>query len=200
MPYVEAEGGEDFDNLSHYGKTKFLSERELLKANNIKSKIILRPRAIYGAGDSVLLPRLLCLVKKNKIILPSNTTGQISLTHINNLLDAVELCLKFSENHSGIYNISDDKIYSLKEAIPALIRSVTDRPLKIFLVPKQLWNLLVRFNAIFHFIPQLTTFGSKQLTQTALLNVELAKKELGYSSSNSFYESLEGTGIWYRNK
>lgn len=190
LPYKENEGGKEFDKLSHYGKTKFLAEQELLKAAGISHKIILRPRAIYGAGDSVLLPRLLNLVKKNYILLPIHTTEKISLTNIDNLVDTVDNLLVNTEYKSGTFNIADDKIYSLKEAIPLLIEAALNRKLKIFFIPKMWWILLVKINNIFHFIPQLTAFGSNQLTQTALLDIGLSKTEINYIPLKNFNESV----------
>ena len=52
------------------------------------------------------------------------------------------------------------------------------------------WNLLVKINNIFHFIPQLTAFGSNQLTQTALLDIGSAKREINYIPLKSFNESV----------
>src|ERR1044071_7717518 len=42
---------------SDYARTKMLAEREILAADRLS--IILRPRAVYGPGDTTLLPRLL---------------------------------------------------------------------------------------------------------------------------------------------
>ena len=200
LAYKENEAGNEFEKLSHYGRTKFLAEKELLGATNIPHKVILRPRAIYGVGDSVLLPRLLKLVKKNYILLPAHTTEKISLTNIDNLLDAMENCLLSGKLKSGIYNIADDKYYSLKKAIPLLLQSVLNRKFKILFIPVILWKLLVRVNTVFHVIPHLTKFGSKQLTTEALLEIEFAKKEIKYSPKKDFNESVKEIGEWYGTK
>ena len=98
VPYTEGKGGIEFEKLSAYGKTKFLAEQKLHAAPHLMQKVILRPRAIYGPGDTVLLPRLLRLVKNNFILLPKHTTTRISLTHINNLIFAVQQCLSLQHH------------------------------------------------------------------------------------------------------
>jgi nucleoside-diphosphate-sugar epimerase len=69
--------------LSNYGKSKYLSE-EVLKQNQQDSNVvILRPRAVYGTGDRILLPRILKLVKMQSIIAPSALDIQDSMPHID---------------------------------------------------------------------------------------------------------------------
>ena len=178
--FSEEEAGLPFESLSHYGKTKFLAEQLVVQNTELKRKIILRPRAIYGPADTVLLPRLLRLVKGKFLIIPAHLTTQISLTHIYNLAQAVEKCFNYSSEDTAIFNVADDSVYSLKEALPALLSTVVSSPLKTIVVSKIIWNAVMALNNIFHFIPKLTSFGSKQLTQVALLNTVKIKEELGY--------------------
>jgi len=189
-PYTETQAGEDFDTLSDYGKTKYLAEQKVMQAQHINRKIILRPRAIYGKCDTVLLPRLLQLVKGNLIILPQHISPKISLTNIDNLIDAVHLCFKETRHKNSIYNVSDDAMYSLKETIPALIGCAITRKLKPFFISKVLWIFIVKINTRINFIPSLTSFGSKQLTQIALLDISHIKKELLYNPNYNFLNSL----------
>lgn len=189
-PYLEEDAGLEYETLSAYGKTKYLAEQLLVKNKNLSSKIILRPRAIYGPDDTVLLPRLLSLVKKGLIILPQHITTQISLTHINNLMYAVERSFYLQKNNILIFNVADNQIYSLKEVIPLLINSVITKKRKVFFVQKQIWILLVKLNNIFRFIPQLTTFGSKQLTQVALLDTSRIKNYLPYNFKYNVYNTF----------
>lgn len=197
IAYKETEAGVEFLQLSNYGKTKFLAEKELEQASKFASKIILRPRAIYGVGDTVLLPRLLSLVKGNNIILPAHITEQISLTNIKNLICAVNLCLKNEQKLLLKLNITDEKIYSLKQALPALINSVQISPKKSFFIPKFIWNILLQINSIVKFNSKLSIFGSKQLTQNACLNIELAKTEIGYNPQFNFFDDLIEIRKWY---
>ena len=165
--------------------------------STIASKIILRPRAIYGVGDTVLLPRLLSLIKGNNIILPAHITEQISLTNIKNLTYAVELCLKLHSKSFLALNISDEKIYSLKQALPALINAVQTSPKKTIFIPKFIWNLLLIINSKVKFNSKLSIFGSKQITQYACLNIDLAKFEIGYKPVFNFYDELIEIRKWY---
>lgn len=197
--YLESDAGDDFEQLSNYGKTKFLAEKQLQQATKFNCKIILRPRAIYGVGDTVLLPRLLSLVKGDNIILPAHITEQISLTNIKNLIYAVKLCLKIQSKLFLELNIADEKIYSLKLALPAIINAVQISPKKNIFVPKFVWNFLLELNGRLKFNSKLSVFGSKQLTQKACLNIELAKIEIGFIPPYNFFDELVEIRKWYFN-
>ena len=86
----------DGRNLSDYGKSKYAAE-ELIRRSKIPSKYILRPRAVYGADDHKLLPRIKQLVKGSILFLPGKLSTTSSLTHIQNLVEAVFQCIGINE-------------------------------------------------------------------------------------------------------
>jgi 2-alkyl-3-oxoalkanoate reductase len=195
--YREEDAGNDFDLISDYGKTKFLAEKELLQCNKFEHFFILRPRAIYGVGDTVLLPRLLKLVKGNKLYLPASIAKKISLTHIDSLVNAVILSIEKATMKSTTYNIADAEPYCLKTCIVQLTEAALQRQLQVKLIPPFVWNMVVRLNKVIKFIPELTKFGSKQLTNDAVLDIAEAIKELNYKPTNNFTEISKAVGVWY---
>ena len=116
------------EDLSDYGKTKLLAE-QFLQQNYQKKQhtIILRPRAIYGTHDRVLLPRILQLMKRKAIIAPGNLKVQVSLTHIDNLIHGVEQAMKYKGASFDIFNITDELNYELRAAILALAKAIKRR-------------------------------------------------------------------------
>ena len=92
---------------SAYGRTKAAGERLALAAGVVS----LRPRAVYGAGDRHLLPRLHRVVRAGRAWLPGPDVA-LSLTSIDNLAAA---CLAALEWPGGAYNIADDRIYRRDE-------------------------------------------------------------------------------------
>ena len=48
LPMTELEAGVNYEELSGYGKSKFLAEQHILNNYTDNKKTILRPRAIYG--------------------------------------------------------------------------------------------------------------------------------------------------------
>lgn len=70
-------------HLNAYGRTKAAGEALALAAG----AVVLRPRAVYGPGDTQLLPRLLSRVRAGTLFLPGPDVP-LSLTAVENLAGA----------------------------------------------------------------------------------------------------------------
>ncbi|WP_329586380.1 NAD(P)-dependent oxidoreductase [Streptomyces sp. NBC_01362] len=70
-------------HLNAYGRTKAAGEALALAAG----AVVLRPRAVYGAADPHLVPRLLARVRRGLLMLPGPSV-RLSLTAVENLTDA----------------------------------------------------------------------------------------------------------------
>lgn len=69
--------------LNAYGRTKAAGEALALAGG----AVVLRPRAVYGPGDTQLLPRLLSRVRAGTLLLPGPDV-ELSLTAVENLAEA----------------------------------------------------------------------------------------------------------------
>lgn len=86
-------------HLNAYGRTKAVGDRLALDAG----AVVLRPRAVYGPGDTHLLPRLRQAVRRGRIMLPGPDVA-LSLTHVDNLASACVAALAWAP---GPYNVAD---------------------------------------------------------------------------------------------
>ncbi|TDD90510.1 NAD-dependent epimerase/dehydratase family protein [Actinomadura rubrisoli] len=112
--------------LNAYGASKAAAERAVLAR---RSAIVLRPHAVYGPGDTTLLPRVLSAVRGP--LLPAVGTGRqrISLTSIANLVRACVLAATGPVG-SGVFNVADVFPVTVDEAFRAILheRGVRARP------------------------------------------------------------------------
>lgn len=132
--------------LSHYGKTKLLAEKVVL-ASKINSKIVLRPRAVYGLNDTQLMPRINKLFLSRFLIVPGRLSSRTSLTHIDLLVQVVLRSIHQKIKGSQIFNVADDEVYRLEKILESI--GIANRGKKhIKLVIPQLvlilWIKLVR--------------------------------------------------------
>ncbi|TFF10319.1 NAD-dependent epimerase/dehydratase family protein [Cellulosimicrobium funkei] len=78
--------------LDAYGTTKALAERALARDvarhPDRGAVVVLRPHAVYGPGDSTLLPRVEAAVRRGRLVLPGGGRVLQSLTHVDTLLAA----------------------------------------------------------------------------------------------------------------
>jgi nucleoside-diphosphate-sugar epimerase len=86
-------------HLNAYGRTKAAGDGAALDAG----AVVLRPRAVYGPGDTHLLPRLRRAVRWGRVTLPGRDTT-MSVTHVDNLASA---CVAALDWQPGPYNVAD---------------------------------------------------------------------------------------------
>jgi nucleoside-diphosphate-sugar epimerase len=92
--------------VNAYTATKGEAERLVLSANDL-DVIVLRPRGLYGAGDTALLPRLLRAAKAGPLPLVRDGRAETDLTHVDDVVEAVCAALAAPEGLAQrVFNIS----------------------------------------------------------------------------------------------
>lgn len=180
-------------DLSFYGRSKLNGEK-IVQESNIQSLYVLRPRAVYGPGDRVLMPRILKLVRANRILVPGAFNALSSLTHVQNLFEAVELCMQQAKAGQHIYNLADATAYRLKEVIGAIAyhkynhKNFVHVPIPIVRASMYLQQALGRK-------PVVTRQSLNYMTQDSILSIDKARTELGYRATFNFFSSLDQLNI-----
>ena len=99
-----------------YGAAKSAAER-LVRATR-PDAVILRPHAVYGPGETTLLPRLLAAVRAGRLVVPGRGPRAISLTRIDTLTGAV---LALLDGPGGTYNVADAEPVELLRTLTAVL-------------------------------------------------------------------------------
>lgn len=141
-PLAKEEDASLEERLSAYGRSKLLAEKIVQNAA-IESKYIIRPRAVYGSYDRILLPRIQNAFKKGKITVPGDLRVRTSLTNIENIIDVVHRILKEEKKGVSIYNVSDSQQYILRDVF-SKIGSKESREVQFKQLPVGLVRSLVR--------------------------------------------------------
>jgi nucleoside-diphosphate-sugar epimerase len=138
-----------------YGRTKSEGDRLALAAG----AVVLRPRAVYGAGDPHLMPRLRRIVRGGRAWLPGPDVP-LSLTAVENLAAA---CLAAIGWPAGAYNIADDVVYRRDAAVSAVLG-----------VPVRHVPIAVARAAALVAGPALTPYAVDQVTDGMVLDITKA--------------------------
>jgi nucleoside-diphosphate-sugar epimerase len=168
-----------------YSATKAQAER-LVRAANAPgfTTISLRPRFIWGPGDTTLLPVIEKMAREGKFMWVNGGRSKTSSTHIANLVHAIELAL--TQGRGGeAYFVLDDGARPMREMISGMAasRGVTlpDKSVPGWIadtlgaVSEGLWTLLPLKGE-----PPITRFSAMILSRDAILNDDKARAELGY--------------------
>lgn len=187
--------------INNYAKTKWNAEC-LLRESKIPY-VILRPRALIGRGDTVIMPRLIRSCLENKLKIMGNGKNIVDLTSVSNMAEAVSLSI-FTENFNESYNISNDDPVNLWESINAILEAINipkikkKIPYSILFFAAQLMEFKARLSPGKE--PVLTKYSVGVLAKSFTFDIEKAKTKLNYYPKQTTSESIEEFVQWYKKK
>lgn len=108
--------------INAYAATKYEGECAVLAANTAEFRTVaLRPRAIVGPHDTVLLPRLLRAARRGRLALPNGGKALIELTDVRDVATAFLRADQRCEQAGGLaVNISSGDPRPLRELLEAI--------------------------------------------------------------------------------
>jgi nucleoside-diphosphate-sugar epimerase len=177
--------------FTEYARSKVAAEQLLLSSG--RPVIILRPHAVYGPGDTTLLPRLLRARRFGRLPVPGDGQRRISVTYVRNLADAVALALEGNRD-DGIYNIADDVVPTLNELLATLLPRLGVR-LRLVHVPVAVAeSLAIATEAIWKTFaiptePRVTRYAVANLAEPLTLDVTRIRERLGYRARWNFRDA-----------
>ncbi len=179
---------------SPYGETKALAERELLRRR--PDAVVLRPHAVYGPGDTTLMPRLREAGARGVIPLPGRGDQRHSVTAVANLAEACRLACEAGAP-PGVYNVSDPEPVLLADAMARLaaqpdgslprVRPTSARLLLALAAVGETLNRLTRHPRR----PPITRYTVGHLGRERTFDITAARTRLGYDPAPTALEHCE---------
>ncbi|MFZ3493908.1 NAD-dependent epimerase/dehydratase family protein [Streptomyces sp. 5.8] len=168
-------------HLNAYGRTKAAGEALALAAG----AVVLRPRAVYGPGDTQLLPRLLSRVRGGTLFLPGPDVP-LSLTAVENLAGA---CLAAPAWPAGAYNIADALPYRRDAAVAEVLHAHGVRA-RVRHLPPALARAAARISeSLSCGEPALSRYAVDQLAHPVVLDLTRARAQ-GWTPSRTLSDHL----------
>lgn len=191
---------------NHYATTKYLAELalwEIAKAYPRTQFVILRPRAIFGAYDRVLLPKIIELLhKRGKLPLPNHGKVLMDTSYAQNVVHAMHLATHTAFDTKELvptYNITNGTPIRLCELLGKLFDKL-NTPFAIKSVPYPMMASLARLAELWGDIrqkePLLTAYGAGVLYYDMTLSIKKAQDELGYQPLVSLDDAITQTALY----
>ncbi len=183
--------------MCHYSETKKIAEELVQEAHRDgMATTILRPKAIFGPGDTALLPRLLNVARQGRLPQIGDGTNCVDLTFVDNVVHAMLLALHAPAAIGKIYTITNGEHPRLWE----VVRRVLDHfgiNVSLRRVPYRLAYLLamgMEMRAtVFGGEPLLTRYTTAILARTQTYDISAARRDLGYEPIVSLEMGIERT-------
>lgn len=180
--------------LNAYGESKAAAERVVLAAD--RPAIVLRPHAIYGPGDTTLLPRVLGAVRGRTLPAVGDGRQLISLTALGNLVQACTLAA-CGPVERGVFNVTDAAPVVLDDALRAILaeRGIAARP--VYLPLAAVWPVATVVEGLCRLArtprpPRLTRYAISHLAVERTLDITAAREALGYHPDPTSFAGAAG--------
>ncbi len=185
---------------SIYSRTKKEGEDRVNAARPQIETVILRPKAIFGPGDTSLLPRLLRSAEAKRLPQIGFGENQVDLTYVGNVVHALLLAAESGNAVGNTYTITNDipgtDAPRLWDVIRHVLGSLTlPLPSRILSLPAALL-LAQGAESIACFTgqePFLTQYTAQILARTQTYDITAARRDLGYAPIVPVAEALEKT-------
>lgn len=187
--------------LTAYAETKWVSECRVLAAPEI-GPVVIRPRAVFGPGDAVIVPRLLAVAKSGFFPLPGGGAAWTDVTYIDNVVDSILLALAGGEDLVGqAFNITNGESIQIRDLVERLFTALSVSA-RFVAIPRGLaFGLAGLSEKIFQGLgvktePRLTRYGIGLLGYSQTLSIEAARRSLGYSPRISIDAGIARYARW----
>ncbi len=192
------------NELNYYIKSKIMSEEIVQKFQEEGLyTVVLRPRGLFGIGDTSLIPRILKANQKIGIPLFNKGKNYVDITCVENVAYAAMLCVQAENINGQVFNISNGEPMQFKEILELFMKSIEGkaRYLKLpFNLVYGIASFLETIYRIFHINgePALTRYTVCTLAFSQTLNISKAKKLLGYEPKITIAEGITNYGKWWK--
>ena len=187
----EADYGERV--VDYYTRSKI--EADKIVSSFIKDKnfpgVILRPGYIWGPGDQTIIPFIVEGLRSRRLILVEDGENLLSLTFIDNVVEAIMLALENKEATGRIFNITDGSRVTSKRFVHDIM-SVLGIELNLKAVSYPLIYSMAFLRERFYGVvrkstpPPYTRFAARFLKYSAVFDISRAIYDLGYQPKISY--------------
>jgi nucleoside-diphosphate-sugar epimerase len=181
------------DSRAPYPRSKAMAEQVVNSAAGIE-RVIVRPRFIWGKGDTSLLPGIVTMVESGRFAWIGGGRHRTDTTHVDSVVEGLVLAAQRGGD-GETYFITDGKPVVFREFLTDLLatqgvkepRRSMPAPLAgaLAAVGESAWNLLPLPGA-----PPLSRFAYWASAQECTIDIAKARRELGYEPVKSHEEGL----------
>ena len=183
------------DSPAPYPATKARAELAVRRANRSDFETLtVRPRFVWGKGDTTLLPGMIAAVEQGKWAWVGGGRNVTDTAHVDNVVEG--LLLAAEKGRAGeAYFVTDGEPVVFREFVTALIETQgvepPDRSLPAWTaaplarISEAAWKLLPLRGE-----PPMTRFRAWILTQECTIDISKARRELGYEPIVSHEQGL----------
>lgn len=185
-----------FNKFNYYIKSKLMAEEVIKKYAKLGLyNVILRPRGLFGVGDTSIIPRLLSANTKRGIPIIDSGINYIDITCVENVAYAIRLCVEKNDINNEVFNITNDEPMRFINIINSFFDKMEETPKYAFFTFNKVYFLASLIEIVYKMFrireePFITKYSVCVLGKSQTMNIDNAKNKLGYSPIMSIEEGI----------
>ena len=189
--------------LSHYAASKRMGEQVLTEEAGRVQWIALRPPAVYGPGDTELLP-LFRAMARGFAPVPGAPDARFSMLFVDDLAAAVLAWLHSDALRSGVYTLDDGRDGGYDwQAVADTVTGICNRRVRLIPVPAWILDIAARLNSLaarlIGYAPMLTPEKLRELRHPDwVCDSEALQAGLDWRPQYQLEAGLRATPGWQR--
>ncbi len=187
--------------LDKYTQSKLEGERAVLEAHGKRglSAVVVRPGAVWGPGDPHILPRIVALLRRGRMVYVGGGRNHVALSHVENLSLGLALAAEVPQAAGRVYHVIDEEDLTSREVLDGLAEGL-GTPKPALSVP--FWMVYGAAGAMelgarlvgSGKAPPLSRYGVRLVASDCRYDRTRAARELGYRAIVSFKQGVAGLG------
>lgn len=190
----------------NYNASKAEAEKLVLSYNEPGGleTVVIRPSNVWGAGDTVILPRIAMAAKKGILIPMGSGLKTVTPCHVNNLTQALLLSVDNENAPGNIYFINDGIKIGYMDFIDGQLRASGIEWKPTFSIPyKVAYTMAATMEAVFKLVksekpPVLTRFAVAALAGSRSYSINKARMDLDYQPSADMARGFKEMEDWVK--
>jgi len=191
--------------VNEYARTKLLAEEIVIEAHRAGlPSVIIRPRGLFGPGDTTVFPRVLRLLQAGRLKVIGDGSNVVDLTYVDNVVDALLDAATAPASAMGrIYNITNGEPVKLWELLAGLAERLDLPPPRgrVSLGGARAFATLLEWTwRLFPLRgePPITRYSVELLALSMTLDLSAARSGIGYSPRVSINEGVDRFLDWWK--
>jgi nucleoside-diphosphate-sugar epimerase len=193
--------GDEPRPISIYGKSKLWAEQAVLAFSQRRPGTIIRPPVVYGPRDQDLYV-LFKSIQRGVHLIPGRGRQQLSLVHVDDLLQGILLAAASDRANGRIYYISGDEPANWKTLGGILAQVLNRRAVPIHVPFWFMKCVSLAGTAVSQVTNRPVLLNLDKLREARqsrwLCSNQRAKDELGFRPAIGIREGLAATASWYK--
>ena len=191
----------------HYARTKYQAETRVLRAHSEQMRTLsLRPRFVVGPGDHSILPRLIQTHQVGRLMQIGEGRNIVSMTSIGNMMLGLDCAVFGPDDICGdVYNLCDPQPVNFWDTVNQLMPLLA-LPTVTRKMPYGIAFAMAAGAEALHRLrrseqePQVMRHKVAVMGNSFTLNIERAKRKLGYDPLALMDDTLVDFANWWNSK